>query len=78
MDINADMKLDCPNTEYVIESTSYVNGLLSLTVDFSKDMETLGCTFKIDFPANLVKNTGQIKLQFNVVSKNMPLLVNAL
>lgn len=61
-------------SNYTIKSINYLNGLLSIVVDFISDLENLNSTLKISFDSNYVIAL-PIKLNFTAVGNNIPLLI---
>lgn len=53
MDFSSYLNLSCPST-YTIDSISYDSGLLTLTVDYTEDMEARLCDLTLTYDPTIV------------------------
>ena len=75
MDFSSYLNLSCPST-YTIDSISYDSGLLTLTVDYTEDMEARLCDLTLTYDPTIVDRPFSY-LSFEAVSSNSKLVISS-
>lgn len=75
MDLTQHITLQCQDTSYQLTFTDYQTGTLTLTVDYSTDMEDRQCQLDVSFDSAVIISPNAT-LSFAAVSRTSPLLVS--
>ena len=75
MDFSSYLNLSCPST-YTIDSISYDSGLLTLTVDYTEDMEARLCDLTLTYDPTIVDRPSSY-LSFEAISSNSKLVISS-
>jgi len=75
MDLTQQVDLICQDTNYDVSAISYdSSGILTLTADYSTDMEGKSCTLNISFDRTVIVSPNST-LSFEAISKTLPLII---
>jgi len=74
MNFSKYITLDC-NSKYQVVSVNYDNGQLSITVDYTEDLEGRRCTFAVAYDPTIFARPPS-QLTFDVKSQTVPLIIS--
>ena len=74
MDLGSYLQLNCSTNETISDITYSERGELTLTVDYSIDLEGMPCSVTLAFDPAIVKSS-DITFTFNAVSETQPLRI---
>jgi hypothetical protein len=74
MNLTQYVVLTCQDTAYVIKEISYSNGDLTLTVDYTTDMESHSCLLSLSFDSSIIRSPNT-SLSFSAKSQTLKLVI---
>lgn len=75
MDLMKYFNLSLPTTEYIINGIYYSNGLISIDLDFTQDIENMDAILSLSFDPNYF-NTTNFTYAFVATGTNAPLVIS--